>query len=191
LRKSNILAEITVPDYMEYIQLSKARRPVYYKKGTEIPKKYTDNDKFDYDKAGRLIGKEDGKPLIKNKKTVGNPRMKKISGQDIWSGALHPQTRARIAKDLKKFFKTHYKDVEKVSSDDYPVGVKLDFYKPIGIGNWDIDNHSLIYRKVIMDSLKDLVIEDDSVTYVRSIPCNYYDCSEAEKRIVITIFKLT
>jgi hypothetical protein len=87
------------------------------------------------------------------------------------------------------YFRSYFKVIKPLKSDDYPIGVKIDFYKSIGEGNWDIDNHAIFYRKTIMDSLKG-VIEDDSVKYVRSIPCNYYDCLDKDKKIIVTIFKL-
>jgi hypothetical protein len=187
--KNNIIAKVEIPNYKEYITLANSRRAKYYKRKDNIPKKYLDKSKYDFDNKGILFNLENKQKVISNPRSAGTPRLKKISGQDLWSGNINPHLRSKIAKELKDYFRSYFKVIKPLKSDDYPIGVKIDFYKSIGEGNWDIDNHAIFYRKTIMDSLKG-VIEDDSVKYVRSIPCNYYDCLDKDKKIIVTIFKL-
>ncbi len=183
-----IIYRVEIPDYIEYVILSKERRAKYYKKGDKIPKKYTDRSKYGFSNKGILIDLKTEEKIISNPRSVGTPRRMKIAGQAIWQG-IGFHLRSKIARDLKGFFKSHLKELKPIPKDKYPIGVAIDFYKPIGEGNWDLDNHALIYRKTLMDSLKG-VIEDDSVQYVRSIPCNYHDCPKEEQRLVVTIFSL-
>lgn len=188
--KNNIIARIEIPNYTEHIQLSKSRRAVYYKKGDKIPKKYLKNPIYKFNSLNILINSKTNEKVIKNSRTVGKERLKKISGQELWSG-MYPVIRSNIARHLKEYFREHFKknNLQPLTEDQYPIGVKIDFHKSIGEGNWDLDNHAIFYRKTIMDSLKG-IITDDSVRYVRSIPCNYYDCLDKDKKLVITIFKL-
>ncbi len=189
--KDYLISRIEIPNYLEHIQLSKSRRPIYYKKGDKIPKKYLDKTKYNFNSKNILTNVIDDEKILKNSRSVGKPRLKKISGQDIWSGINH-NLRSKIAKELKYYLRKQFKDLnlKGVKKNDYPIGIGLEFHKPIGEANWDIDNHSLIFRKCILDALKGDYIEDDSVFYVRSIPCEYYDCLEKDKKLVITLFRL-
>jgi len=186
---NSVLTSIVIDDYIEYIQLSKHRRPVYYKKGDKIPKKYL-NDKYEFNK-GILVSSDTKEKIIKNSRSVGTPKRKKISGQDIWMG-MHYALRSKIAKELKLYLKKQFKKLglEPIKAEDYPISIQLDFYKPFGEANWDIDNHALIYRKCILDALKGDYIEDDSVKFVRGIPSFYIPCKKEDQKLVITIYKL-
>lgn len=189
--RNEVLGQIVINDYIEYIELSKCRRPVYYKKSDEkIPKKYLDKTKYEFIK-GILVDSETKEKIIKNSRSVGTPKRKKISGQDIWMG-MHYALRAKIAKELKIYLKKKFRELglQPIKSEDYPISIQLDFYKPFGEANWDIDNHALIYRKCILDALKGDYIEDDSVKYVRGIPSYYIPCEKEEQKLIITIFKL-
>lgn len=187
---SKVLSQIVINDYIEYIELSKHRRAVYYKKDDKIPKKYLDKTKYEFIKE-ILVDSETKEKIIKNSRSVGTPKRKKISGQDIWMG-MHYALRAKIAKELKIYLKKQFKilGLQPIKSEDYPISIQLDFHKPFGEANWDIDNHALIYRKCILDALKGDYIEDDSVKFVRGIPSFYIPCEKKDQKLVITIYKL-
>lgn len=187
---NDVLARIVIDNYIEYIELSKHRRPVYYKENDKIPKKYLDGEKYCFVK-NVLVDFKTKEKVIKNTRSVGTPKRKKISGQDIWMG-MHYALRAKIAKELKLYLKRQFKKLElqPIKAEDYPISIQLDFYKPIGEANWDIDNHALIYRKCILDALKDDYIKDDSVQFVRGIPSFYIPCKKEDQKLIITIYKL-
>jgi hypothetical protein len=191
MKINNVLGHISIPNYIEHVELSKSRRAIFYKKGDNIPKKYS-KENFIFNDKGVLINLSSNEKVLKNTKSAGKPRYRKISGQDIWSGINH-NLRSKIAKELKNYFKEFIikSGITTIDESKYPLGVAIFFHKPIGQGNWDIDNHSLIYRKCILDSLVEKqIIRDDSVTYVRQVPCNYYDCLPEEKRIEIVIYSV-
>jgi hypothetical protein len=185
--KGSIIHQVIIPDYMEYVVLSKKRKVKYYNIKSKIPKKYLNENKYKINASGIIIDISTEEKIISNPRSQGKPRLKKISGQDIWTG-MDFFLRSKIARDVKNSFKPFLSKLSKV--EKYPVGVALDFYKNIGKGNWDIDNHSLIYRKCVFDCLKDCgVIEDDSVKYITSTPTNYYEIDESDnRRLVITLF---
>jgi hypothetical protein len=187
--KYEIIYQVEIDDYIEYVTLSKKRRPRYYTKGNNIPKKYLDKKKYNFNTKGVLVDVETGEKIIANPKVANKPRVKKISGQDIWVGINH-HLRSKIAREVKKYFENAFKNLKPLKIEDYPIGVCIDFYKPIGDGDYDLDNLSLIYRKCCHDALKG-IIEDDTVTYLRSMPTNFIPVSNNQRRkMVITIFKI-
>lgn len=187
--KYEILHQIEIDDYIEYVTLSKKRKIKYYKKGNQIPKKYLDTRKYNFDTKGILVDVKTGEKIISNPKTANKPRIKKISGQDIWVG-INYHLRSKIAKEVKNYFKVAFKNIKPLENKDYPIGVCIDFYKPIGDGDYDLDNLALIYRKCCHDALKG-IIENDTVTYLRSMPTNFIPISNNQKRrMIITIFKI-
>jgi hypothetical protein len=183
---SNLIYKIEIPDYIEFVQLSKKRRPIYYKKGTKIPKKYLNNSKYKYNSLGFLID-ENNEKILKNIRAAGTPKFKKIRGNDLWSGIDH-NLRSKIANEIKSFLYPYIKPFKKLTKEAYPIGVAMEFRKPIGRGDWDLDNHALFYKKCLLDVLKNTIIEDDSVQYVRSTPCTYIESEET--LLTITIFKI-
>jgi hypothetical protein len=191
LREDTIICRVEIPDYIERIQLSKKRRPKFFQKGDNIPKRYRDERFFNFNGRGFLVNVQTEEKIIANPRAAGTPREKKISGQDIWSGMDH-FLRSKIARELKAYFKDKFKKLKVpfLRRNMYPIGVCLDFYKPLGEADWDLDNHALIYRKCSLDALKGH-IEDDSVLYVREIPTRYFPIDPGEQtKIVMTIYKI-
>lgn len=188
IEKGWIYAQIVVPEYLEHVMLSKQRRAKYYHVKGRVPNRYLNKDKFSVDSNGIVINKATNEKVLANPRSAGTPKMMRISGQDIWAG-MNIMIRSKIAKAVKKSLEPYFKNIKKV--EEYPIGVALDFYRPRGKGNWDIDNHSLIYRKCIFDYLKDKgVIEDDSISFITSTPTNYFEVNSPEERkLVITIYK--
>lgn len=150
---------------------------------------------------------KDGDKVVSNPRSAGKPRYKKINGQDLWSGINH-NLRSKIAKELKIFFYEHFRNKKiKIKKKDYPLSIAIIFYGPLG--EFDLDNHSSWYRKCIQDALcgnvefdkvidergkksyvpdrkkYPAIIEDDSVLFVRDIPCSYVESEEYKLKIII------
>lgn len=192
IEEGNILYKVEIPNYIKYVQLSKQRRAKFFKKGQKIPKKYLHNEEFfNFNSKGILVNVQDDSKIIANPRVAGTPRFKKIRGNDIWSGMDH-FLRAKIARDLKNYFKDIYKEnnLKPLKRDDYPIGVLLEFYDIINEETQDIDNLSLIYRKCSLDALKG-IIEDDKPIYLQEIPCSFIPIDDTRNnKLVITIYKI-
>lgn len=192
IEEGNILYTVEIPNYIKYVQLSKQRRAKYFSKGSKIPKKYLNNPElFSFNTKGVLVNVEDDSKIIANPKAFGTPRMKKIRGNDIWSG-MDPFLRAKIARDLKHYFKKVYAEhnLQPLRERDYPIGVALMFHDIINEDSQDLDNLSLVYRKCSLDALKG-IIEDDKLQYIREIPCSFIPIeSEKDNKLVIIIYKI-
>ena len=95
-------------------------------------------------KKRRPVYREDG--TVKNERLLNKPRVKKINGQDLWV-TIDPHLRSKIAKELKKYFYEIIRDLPIIS--EFPIGITMDFYGKVG--DFDIDNLSLWYRKCFHD----------------------------------------
>lgn len=182
INEKNIIFRVEIPDYIKSVVLARKRKAKY------------------------RINK-DGKKVVSNPKFAGKPRVKVINGQDLWVGIDH-NMRSKIAKEIKKYFYNIIKDLPTI--EDYPIGVSFVYYGPLG--DFDLDNLTVWYRKCFHDALSGNVdfnktinsngktqyvpdrikyppkIIDDSVKYIRSMPTDFVE-SETSK-LVITIFKL-
>lgn len=176
-----VIKEVRIPDYITHIVLSKSRRAKYFKESDCIPKKYAHLKNFD--NRGRLLG-EDGTPVIKNPRTAGTPRLQKINGQVLYS-TQNPHIRAKMMEQMKAYFKEH---VQKLSpAESFPICVEFIFRSSEETEMPDIDNHSWVYAKAILDAMTDEgIIPDDSPEYV-NCQVFHYDPSADARELVIRI----
>lgn len=201
---NKIIETIQIPGYMNTVLISKKRRAKYYKPGDHIPNKYCNNNYKFIDDA--LVNLKTNERVVKNPISAGTPQEKRITGQDIWVG-MNPFVRNKISHDLKTYLYgkvRHVKYIEK-----YPIGISIEFHHVIG--DYDLDNLAVFYRKCLHDALcgkvdyrkaddgswyYDLmkyppIIKDDSVRYIRSIPTDFHEVeSEDQRKMVITLFHL-
>ena len=203
-----------IPNYIREVELSKKRRPIYYKEGTSIPKKYSNKENYDFS-GGYLINKSTGEKVVKNANVYNKPRYKKIQGQDIWRG-VNFHLRSKISKEMKKYFYEHFRGIPKIVK--YPIGIRIDFYDNVEEGE-DLDNMIYFYRKCIHDALcgnvefikvsvdkidKNVeemipnrekypqIIVDDGKKYVQAILTQFYpiDVTKETPRLVLEIYEI-
>jgi len=163
------MIEITIPQYLTHVQLTKGRRAKYYTKGTHIPKKY---QKYKaYDSKSRLLG-ADGKPLVANPASVNKPRIKKINGQELYSGNMAPHLRSKVVACIKESFQEHLSKVPQV--DFFPLAIEAELHTVPGTMMWDLDNQ-WIYHKCFQDALSAQgIIPDDNIFYITKAPAFSY-----------------
>jgi hypothetical protein len=137
---------VRIKEFNEYVEISKSQR-----------KQYKKNEK------GKYIY-QDGMKILKNPNSVGKPKLKKISGQDMYSG-MNQHTRSKMISYIKKYLYEHFRGATPIKN--YPVQIELivkqteTVYKrkPRGEGFynsnmlWDLDNFTLIWRKAMSDAL--------------------------------------
>lgn len=179
-----IIEKIEVPDYITHIVLSKARRKKYYTRQDKIPKKYA---KYAFSPKGILVG-PDGTEIVKNVRTAGTPRLKKINGQDLYKGMLHHHTRSKLIHTMKDYFRDKLSAIKPVKN--FPIEVAMEMYT-YRTELSDIDNASWVYFKVILDVLQDLqVIPEDSVDYVKAAGrCEFKEIKPPAKRKLVIYLK--
>lgn len=194
-KKIKYFYEFDVHKFIEEIQLSKKRRPQYYKRNCKLPKKYSDYDAFIYGKDDVLVEVETGTKVIKNSRAVGTPNIKKINGQYFWTGA-NPHIRRKIKREMSEFFLKYMENIPVVKKDQYPIGVRIDLYDVVDRGS-DLDNFIYLYRKVLHDVLTanemdhKAIIIDDSKIYIQDIPTKFYPIdSHDDRKLHIEIYSL-
>lgn len=175
------MIEIVIPQYLTHVQLTKGRRPKYYSKGTSIPKKYQKYKSFDSN--GRLL--DDNKnPIVANPASVNKPRIKKINGQELYSGNMPPHLRSKIVAVLKEHFEQQICKCNRIS--DFPIAIEAELYTIPGVMNWDLDNQ-WIYHKCFQDALvSQQIIPDDNIFYITKAPAfSYHPVERLEDRKLI------
>jgi hypothetical protein len=181
---------IEIPGYITHVELSKSRRKKYFCQDDDIPKRYQ-NDSYEFIK-GKLCHSETGRPVIKNNRSAGTPKLKKINGQDFYSGNVMPQVRAKIIHEMKKFFYEHFEGIPPIDPEHFPIEMELEIHYTIKNDLFDIDNLGWVYTKVIQDVLKDTeIIPDDNIQYIRkSGGCQFVQVdTEDDRKILIKIKK--
>lgn len=176
---------IEIPKYITHVELAKARRAKRYKVGDRIPKKFKD---FEFNDKGVLVD-DKGIPIIKNPATAGTPRLKKINGQEIYSGRMHPRVRAKVIAEMKTFFRPFFDDIDPVTEEELPVKIAIEMHTPLGNGMWDLDN-LWVYTKVLQDVIVDKgILPDDNVQYITNSGENQFvpTDTDEERKIIVTI----
>lgn len=156
--KRILLDSVRIDDFSEYIEISKKRitKP-YIKNKCRLPKKYLNSDIFIFDKKNRLINKETGEIIVKNKRTAGKPRYKKVNGQEIYNGNISRQARASLVKKIHGFLAPYLQNIKIPDNIDiYPLSIELLFYvNDLGKGTIDNDNR-WIWIKCVRDTLTEI-----------------------------------
>lgn len=175
------MIEIEIPNYLTHVQLTKGRRAKFYHKGQKIPKKY---GKYkNYDNRGRLLG-PDKKPIIANPASINKPRVKKINGQELYSGNMPPHLRSKIVSVLKEHFEDALRKCNRI--EQFPIAIEAELYTVPGAMNWDLDNQ-WIYHKCFQDALvSTYIIPDDNIFYITKAPAfSYYPVERLEDRKLV------
>jgi hypothetical protein len=136
----------------------------YYKKGSVIPKMYSDNlgNYYDFNDEGLLYDLSNGNLIVKNSKMVGKSNDLKINGQLVWQHSCN--TRAsqltinqigKIKKHLVGYFNNYfYKQSNLITSiRSLPKPLAVDFIYHTNIES-DFDNFKLFYEKSFLDAIQ-------------------------------------
>jgi len=213
------ICQVVIPHYIDRVAISKQRRAQYYEEGDSIPQKYqsdTERFKFIPSPGGILTDISTMEKIIKNSRSVGKPRYWRIAGNDILSG-IDYNLRSKVFKEVKKYFYEKFRDVPVIEEQYYPLSLGIEFYDMLG--DYDLDNLAIVYRKCLTDALCGNVdftktntgrknktgdsiysyipdyekypkkIIDDSVVYVRKIPTNFFPVEREEDRHLVVTIK--
>lgn len=156
------MIQIHIPDYLRELQVSKTRRPKYYKNPKKLPKQYQDETRYVF-KEGKLYDKEKKLFPCANINLLEKPRYVRINGNDIMR--MHSRVWGKIVKALHEMFSEAIKAQvtrEEALKIAFPWKVSLEFRTQHGYADWDIDN-PWIYEKCFHDALKKAMGFDDSI----------------------------
>jgi hypothetical protein len=148
------------------VKLSDSRRPQYYEFGKKfkIPAKYADTERYVWKgmNVGKkakvlLVDKKLGVPVVRNSRSLNKPKYKTINNQLIYSDGVNPYERDKIVKAMKRFFIPFVETLDPIKDEDLPVRILVEVHRPyIGVNGqpWDVDNHFVLYQKVLQDVLQ-------------------------------------
>jgi len=202
------LLKIEIPNFAREVQTSKTRRPKYYKKGENIPKKYQ-NVSYQYRAFGRdtvLFSIATALPIVKNPNKAGQPKYDTISGNDIWSEHKRGHYKAKFKATIQVYMWEVVKFLGKndfiINETEYPLQINFDFYtykEP-----QDLDNLDLWYRKCFLDAIQDQynidkgvkrelkekrMIRNDNPLVIKQLNSGHHDCLKGQDSLIITISK--
>lgn len=200
---------VTIPNYPREIQISNSARAKYWYKKDDIPKKYGDITKFEFNKDDVLIDKSDGSKVVRNTKTAGKPRMLTINATKIYVG-IHHSVRSKIVDELHKLFYSHFK-TQLPSTIPIKEGNKLcisfQYYDVYNEKLPDLDNLSNLYIKCGVDCLTSIsnpnqlkgsvshklgIIPDDKTKYVAILAPEFINVDKIEDRkLVVNIYEVS
>lgn len=148
-------------NYPTEVIVSKARRPIYYQQKDikTLPKMYLKElgNKYDWH-DGKLFDKSNDEFVIKNKRTVGKPKYKKINGQNLHDLTLRDYDRSKIIDEIKHFFyeglkKYNIEAIKESLDSNKPIIIEMIFVTDaVSIG--DLDNHAIFYQKTFFDCIQ-------------------------------------
>lgn len=150
-----LIRQITLHKFPTHLQISLQQRPKY----------------------------KDG--VLQNPKTVGMPKMAKITFNALYSGNLHEMVRQKMMKFIHLYIKRQLRNVEPIPTDK-PLVIRCMAYLPINYGsvrmikgqlnwkapskdykpNWDIFNFGVIWVKAIEDVLHEDEMDEKTGLYV-------------------------
>tara|TARA_R100001530_G_scaffold134565_1_gene109681 strand:- start:554 stop:1138 length:585 start_codon:yes stop_codon:yes gene_type:complete len=167
--------KIVIPNYIDKVPISQRRRTKYYRKNestiASLAKKYKDgitSGKYYWDNKGYLIDFSKNR-VVANPMSAGTPKYWTINGQRLYDGTLHYAVRAKVSRFMHIYLKDFIEEIPTIKLNDIEkIRVWIDMYRPIGTGNWDVDNQ-WVWTKWFLDTLVEHEkIPGDHVKYVTS-----------------------
>lgn len=153
---------ITIPTIPRQVKVAEAQRPKYYKEVNDLPKKYlTDDYEFRQLQGKKSVVLYDiatNQPVIKNHKTVGQPRYYDIRGNDLWDVKAPQAFLEQVKISLQEYFwqviKHIYADRQLPNfREAKSLRVRMVFHAHNEAQ--DTDNLDLFYRKAFADAIQD------------------------------------
>jgi hypothetical protein len=200
------LATINLLEYPLTYVVSNKVRPVYYKFGSKIPKKYsTSNYSFKLFKGKQVLHKlETDKPVVKNAAKADKPKYEVINENRLHALTMKTYQRAKILKTLKDYYHENLLKTD-VDLKKLALGLREEktFVSFIFYINRDhiedLDNHSGFYRKVFLDVIQTHMTEtyegviqkmnnpigfiaDDNVDHITDFSISYKEVLKIEDR---------
>ena len=196
-----------IPDYPVSIKVSEKKRPVYWKRGQLLPKKYP-QPQFIFNPEGILIDASNGEKMIKNIKTVGKPRLLSINAQKIYIG-IHHSVRSKIVSELhdvfNKAFKAQFPPIINLGVNK--ILVTLHFFDVYSVKLPDLDNLANLFVKCGIDCLTTAnnpnqtkggathklgILPDDKMIYIPHIVVEFTHVADPkDRKLEFNLYEVT
>lgn len=112
--------------------------------------------------------------------------MRKINGQEFYSGVTRPAMRVKIVNAIKDSFRPYVADMPRLRQ--FPIQLMCEYHDLPGRADWDLDN-KWIYCKVFQDLLvQDSKLPDDNIKYVsRAAAMEFFPVEHEDDRKLVFI----
>lgn len=196
MKNNELLAEITIPQFIKEVQLSKARRAKYFYAGQKIPKKYSDKNLFAFKSynitAGKVLILTDlttNQKVIANSRVAGKPKMLRITGNSFYTGFPSFMIRDKVVDVIKESLNPYFFRGLKASLiGEFPLYLEFQYYD-VKKQSQDIDNKRYIYEKCTLDLLQKLeIIPNDNIDYITKLSSEFFEVDNEEDRKLIVRF---
>lgn len=195
---------VVIPHYLETVQYTKSRKPVYWKETDKLPKYIVEGlakGIYRWDKKnGKTVLFENILAVVKNSQSVNKPRMLSVNSQHFWSGGNESEwKRIRIKENLMAQFVPYIGrqlPLKLYAPKDQFIHFEYIFYYPFGDKPnlyQDYINHFFVRAKIFEDVLVSMkVIDDDNPSIVRGGYGRYVAIDDPnERRMEIKIHFVT
>jgi hypothetical protein len=185
---------VVIPHYLETVQYTNTRKPVYWKMTDKLPKYIHDgliSGKYKWGpKNGKTVLFENIIAVVKNSKSVNKPRMLSINAQHFWTGGNESEwKRLKIKENLMAQFVPYIGrqlPLKLYAPKDQFIHFEYIFYYPFGENfkmYQDYINHYFVRAKIFEDVLVDMkVIDDDNPGIVRGGYGRYVAITNPDER---------
>lgn len=200
MNEEHLLREIVVNKYLRQITISKKQRAKHFKLTytstgviePNLPNKYNNKLKYDYNEEGILIDIRTKEKIVANAKQSGTPKLHTLSGNFIVSAGNGSQfIRTKVSDSLHAMYKAVLENVEPIKIEDFPLIITWEVHCSPAEWNWDLSN-LFLYNKYFEDSLVvNGIIPDDSVLYISgsAAPLFFPIEDDEERKFVFRIYK--
>lgn len=160
-QKYNLLIKMRFLNYPTHIVTSNSVRAKYYylKDKHKLPNKYASGLGLLYDWAdGKLFNLKTGEFVITNPTKAGKPNLKKINGQAIYNLTLRDYEKKKISDTLKHFYnknlRKHIDKLKRIFENQHEkIHIHITYFTRRNELE-DLDNHSLLYQKILFDAMQ-------------------------------------
>lgn len=208
MENKELLVELMIPLYIRQYVKSKNVRAKYYKKGDNIPNKFSKDSQmfawksFSITENGKkvtgefLVEKASEKRIIANPHLVGTEKKININGQGIYNGNIQQHDRNNMIGQIKDSFRKEILTLKPI--ERFPIRIDIYLFDTIideifsNGQDWDLDNRFFPYGKAFADELKKQhIIPDDNRYYITEPPhAIFVPVPDIEDRkFIIRIFK--
>ena len=195
--KYKLLIKMRFNNYPTHFIASNKVRPKYiFKTDKNILKKYSENIGliYDWDDNDKLFNIKTGEYVIANYNKAGQPNLKHINGQHIYNLTLKDYEKKKISDLLRQFYQNnlvHHFDMLSKLSNKKDLHIHISYVCDRNDLE-DLDNHSLLYQKILFDSFLKFkyikegnkkikienrygFLENDNVEIIKSFSINYIE----------------
>lgn len=195
----SILIEDLKPNFCITIINQYGKIVDYIKENKRLPLQSNMNPKYKY---LLYVRTEMGyQPVLSNPKKVGTPRMKLISGQDVYNGRVREFELGRLVTAIKESYKPYISFLPVITGS---VDIRCEIYDTIANpytkvkegkkgARWDVDNYAFLYVKTFPDVLvsEGKMKDDDRLHIPGNIAVTFHPIEDHENRKLVFIISQT